>query len=119
MNKGTRIHREPHALADRLARHVVPEPNTGCWLWTGAVNRDGYGRLPLARGEIRAHRLSYELSVGPIPSGRMVCHHCDTPACVNPRHLFLGTQEENIRDMIRKGRLRSYPKRVSAEGGLS
>jgi len=77
----------------------------GCWMWTASCDRDGYGHLMVA-GRLRvAHRLSWELHRGPIPDGRQVCHTCDTPACVNPDHLFLGTQRDNMRDCVAKGRM--------------
>lgn len=83
--------------------------STGCWLWTAALMPNGYGRLAIrADGKIKsylAHRLSYELFFGPIPVGLYVCHHCDRRGCVNPEHLFLGTQKDNIRDALAKGRL--------------
>ena len=76
-----------------------------CWIWTGAVN-NGYGYFTLTdpRRNMLAHRFSYELHVGPIPDGMMVCHECDNPACVRPDHLFLGTSQDNTDDMISKGR---------------
>lgn len=80
-----------------------------CWLWTGTVNMGGYGRLMRAVGEkprlILAHRASYELHVGPIPVDRYVLHKCDTPACVRPDHLWLGTYKDNRADAAAKGRL--------------
>ena len=76
----------------------------GCWFWIGSKNTHGYGQMSL-RGEVRgAHRISYEIYVGPIPAGMCVCHSCDRPECVKPGHLFLGTHSDNIQDMLRKGR---------------
>jgi hypothetical protein len=84
------------------------EKTEGCWLWTGAKRHKGYGAFVYARdGEVvqgRAHRYSYEVHVGPIPPGVFVLHRCDTPACVRPDHLFLGTNQDNVTDMMKKGR---------------
>lgn len=77
-----------------------------CWLWQGAlVNESGYGcfRGPNGRN-VLAHRFAWELTNGPIPDGMFACHRCDVRQCVNPAHLFLGTQQDNIDDMMRKGR---------------
>lgn len=76
----------------------------GCWIWRAARIQDGYGTLSRGGVTVLAHRFSYELNVGPIPAGLHVLHRCDTPACVNPAHLFLGTNADNQRDKSVKGR---------------
>jgi DNA-binding XRE family transcriptional regulator len=93
---------------EQLMSRVIPEPNTGCWFWIGAIhNPSGYGRLGIGGRngrDVYAHRLSYELYRGSIPSGFVVCHKCDDPICVNPDHLFLGTHRDNSNDKCQKGR---------------
>lgn len=81
-----------------------------CWLWTANTvrNRRGvpYGLFTRAtRKAVTAHRYSYEMAIGPIPDGVIICHHCDTPLCVRPDHLFAGTQGDNMRDAVAKGRI--------------
>ena len=75
-----------------------------CWSWLGAAIPTGYGHFGVNGKAKKAHRISYELFVGPIPDGMHVCHSCDTPACVNPDHLWIGTHRANAIDMNRKGR---------------
>lgn len=88
---------------------VMPEPNSGCWLWAGPYlkRRHGYGCFtmrPAGIIQVRAHRLSWELHLGEIPPGVQVLHKCDNPACVNPDHLFLGSHLGNMADRDSKGR---------------
>ena len=100
-------HRHRRSLWDRFYDKVMPEPNTGCWLWIGAVKELNYGVIGLGRrdeGTAKAHRVSWELHKGPIPQGMCILHRCDQPMCVNPNHLFCGTLSDNMQDCVRKGR---------------
>lgn len=101
------------------AERVEPEPNTGCHIWLGTVCRLGYGRVGMkGRSPVLVHRVAYECAYGPYDASLKVCHRCDNPSCVNPDHLFLGTQRDNMHDMFRKGRARprgaTQPKRPNA-----
>lgn len=90
-------------IEEKLRRYDVAE--SGCWQWNGASDRDGYGVFGHHRGkQIRAHRASYELHIGSIGDGQLVCHKYDNPGCINPSHLFLGSPKDNTMDMIYKGR---------------
>jgi hypothetical protein len=77
--------------------------NIGCWIWTKAKDRDGYGLTRFNDQNITAHRLSYITHKGPIPARMFVCHTCDNPSCCNPDHLWLGTNQENQLDLRDKG----------------
>ena len=91
-------------VKDRFEQKFIPEPNSGCWLWMEGVDKDGYGQFHGNGKNNRAHRVSYELYVAPIPSGLQVLHKCDTPNCCNPDHLFLGTNMDNVEDKVQKNR---------------
>ena len=87
----------------------MPEPNTGCWLWTGAVKEHGYGVIGLGgrdEGTAKAHRVAWKLYRGDIPENGCILHRCDQPMCVNPNHLFCGSLSDNMKDCVRKGRHR-------------
>lgn len=89
---------------ERFMSKVEFEPNTGCWLWAHGTNEHGYGQFWDGRSMQKAHRVSFRLHGGDLSEGRAVCHKCDTPACVNPAHLWIGSQQDNVTDMRRKGR---------------
>jgi hypothetical protein len=94
------------SIAERLADKCAPEPNTGCWLWTGAVNPGGYGHILYGDKTISAHRASYELHVGPIPEGLHIDHLCRVRSCINPDHLEPVTRSENARRGLTVNHLR-------------
>lgn len=112
----------PRTLTERFWTKVQTGSPLDCWEWTAAKTSTGYGVLGEWRGGktkmLRAHRIAWFLAYGEWPSG-VVCHRCDNKTCVNPLHLFVGTQRDNVRDMARKGRghnprLRLTPDQVEA-----
>lgn len=122
-------------VAARMARAAKAQDHTqrlldrsadaanGCRVWTGPRRANWYGRILKNGTETGAHRLSYEVHVGPIPRGLQVCHRCDNPPCINPAHLFLGDHTANARDMFEKGRGQTWGRRsmtrADAERALS
>ena len=98
------------SVSDRLERSTLRLRDDECWMWTGSRNAQGYGQFSHRDGKFFVHRLAYVLHYGPYESrveGRRicVCHKCDNRCCVNPAHLFLGTQSDNMKDCVRKGRI--------------
>lgn len=75
-----------------------------CWVWKGYIKKEGYGQVSHQGKNVLAHRVSYTISIGEIPEGLLVLHKCDNPPCVNPKHLFIGTEADNMRDRDIKGR---------------
>jgi hypothetical protein len=88
----------------RLFNGAKIDPASLCWNWQRAKNNDGYGSIHIGGRTHLAHRKSYELYRGEIPDSALVCHACDNPCCINPSHLFLGSQTDNMRDMAAKNR---------------
>lgn len=101
---------QPRPLTERFWERIDRSNNDGCWSWRGGKDASGYGTLVggVLEGQsgkyLKAHRVSWELHYGPIPDGLFVLHRCDNPPCCNPKHLFLGTAGDNIRDAVAKGR---------------
>jgi hypothetical protein len=92
------------SLIERFEEKVELIPFSECHYWTGSIAPNGYGQFDVGGKTKLAHRVAYEIYIGPIPDGLNVCHTCDIRDCVNPRHFFAGSQQDNIDDMVNKGR---------------
>lgn len=93
------------SLLERIEERVSRDNPNGCWNWTGQGSIDGYGYIDIRNKTYRAHRVAWEVYKGEeIPEGLQVCHKCDNRRCINPEHLFLGTNKDNHLDKVRKGR---------------
>ena len=96
---------------ERFWEKVEQTGKTQCWRWKGFKNKQGYGRMGIAASVcVNAHRISWVIHNGEIPEGKFVCHRCDNPECTNPEHLFLGTRQDNINDMMIKKSLGTLKK---------
>lgn len=102
----TRAKKDPET---ELRKRFKINRRNGCWDWTGCKQTQGYGTIKLNGVLWLGSRLSWTLFRGRVPSGMNVCHKCDRPGCINPAHLFLGTQKDNMQDAWKKGRLRPCP----------
>jgi hypothetical protein len=92
------------SILERLEFYSIPIPECGCRIWLGGLTRGGYGVITINRRCVRTHRAMWIEHNGPIPKNMLVLHTCDTPACINPNHLFLGTTKTNILDKVLKKR---------------
>lgn len=102
-----RERKKPKSVRDRYYSMISTRHDSECWRWLHAKNEGGYGLIQIGRTSRFAHRVSWILHRGRIPEGMCVLHRCDNPECTNPKHLFLGTHADNMRDMKEKGRGRS------------
>ena len=104
---------------ERFWNKVNKQAENGCWEWTASVNNKGYGWFRLDGKNRGAHRVSWMLQHGAVPGGLFVLHRCDNPSCVNPDHLWLGTNADNMRDKVEKGRAPALPGESNGQAKLT
>ncbi|MGH8235418.1 MAG: HNH endonuclease [Steroidobacteraceae bacterium] len=105
-------------IAESFDEQYIVDAATRCYVWQRARDKDGYGKFWLCGKLVRANRYAYERAAGPLACGMQACHTCDNPPCVNPEHLFAGTNSDNVKDAIRKGRA-AAPVFHGAEHGMA
>jgi len=112
-----RKNRKPHSGIDKewILQRCIQHPTTRCWEWQFHKDKWGYGTTNIQQKMVFVHRKVFELWHGPIPNELFVLHECDNPACLNPNHLFLGTNLDNVKDCVKKGRKPSGTKCTSAK----
>ena len=97
------------SLLKRFWEKVDKKSQEECWIWKAFKTKTGYGKIGVASGQaVSAHRVSWEIHNGKIEEGKFVCHRCDNPSCVNPGHLFIGTRQDNVNDMVLKKRSKHF-----------
>lgn len=106
-------------LEDKLLVGLPDRPADGCWEWKRAVTKLGYGKIGHSRTIIAAHRAAYETWIGTIPEGALIMHTCDNPPCCRPDHLRVGTHDENMADMVSKGRKEGRQGERNAQSDLT
>lgn len=104
----TGVYKRP-TLEENFRNGYTVNPQTGCWEWKNSVGKNQYGHMGIGKKTSPAHRVSYELFIGEIPEGLFICHKCDNKPCVNPMHLFVGTQKDNMTDAQSKGIIPTAP----------
>lgn len=99
---------------ERFEEWIEPVPESGCWLWTGKILKNGYGRWSVSKTfQELTHRVSARIYIGDVPGDMLVLHKCDVRCCVNPQHLYFGTYKDNARDAIERGRFRPFGKKMN------
>jgi hypothetical protein len=106
-------------IQNRIEKNYMPVTECGCWIWTGGLDKDGYGKICIDGMNQRAHRVSFELHREKIPDGECALHTCDIRCCINPDHIFIGTRADNMTDKCAKDRQpngeRHYRSRLSED----